>query len=148
MLLSVGTGITPALGRQSRAGSESPKQLVQRFIKSGMYGSQTDQDINCRMVGRCVHGAKIDWEIGDLIPRDDEGGEIPVAKDVGRSFLYGRYNTELTQESLKYLDLDWSDKAIARLRPLDAIGEIDPLQEIGRRVAQSVDLAAFGALAR
>ena len=66
-----------------------------------MYGAQVDQDINCRVVGRCVHGAPIDRELGDLIPRrveGDEKKEVPLSEDLGRAFLYARYNAELSSD--------------------------------------------------
>jgi len=47
-----------------------------------MYGAQVGQDINCRTVGRCIHGAEIDREIGDFIPRDDADNVVPIA--IGR----------------------------------------------------------------
>lgn len=70
-----------------------------------MYGIQVDQDVNCRMVGRCTYGVHLDREILDLVPRQTMPGmtmeeeynaaETPLSKDLGRQFLYARYNADL-----------------------------------------------------
>ena len=64
-----------------------------------------DQDINCRTVGRCVYGPPLDREVGDLVPRDGQGAPIPLSTDLGRAFLYARYNAELTRSGLAALGL-------------------------------------------
>ena len=40
-----------------------------------LYGSLVDQDITCRMIGRCTFGDPIDHELADMVPREgpDEG---------------------------------------------------------------------------
>ncbi len=110
-----------------------------------MYGAQVDQDVNCRVVGRCVSGAPIDREMGDLIPRGDDGAPIPLGTDLGRAFLYSRYNAELDKGSLAALghgDLD--PEALGKL---DAIDQIDNLLEVGKSVAREhVRMADFGTL--
>lgn len=50
-------------------------------------------DLNCRTVGRCLFGAKIDSEIGDLVIARDE-------KDHGRAFTYVRYDRQFQEEEL------------------------------------------------
>jgi hypothetical protein len=102
-----------------------------------MYGAQVDQDVNCRFVGRCVHGAPIDRELGDMVPRRD-GEAVPLDEDLGRAFLYARYDAELSKEGLERLGLGAIDPA--KVQTLDAIGSIGDLREVGRAVAESVDV--------
>lgn len=146
LLISVGTGAAPQLDDSLRA----------RFILTNaklvpsalMYGSLVDQDINCRVTGRCVHGAPIDRELGDLIPRaaPANGSARPALAtppERGRAFLYARYNAELSKEWLTshgFGDLD--PEAVGRL---DSINHVADLRCIGRKVAEEVDVRLFGA---
>jgi len=114
-----------------------------------MGGASVDQDVNCRIVGRCVSGAVIDREVWDLIPREDptdpKSTRIPLDRGLGRHFLYARYNADLTEEGLKQLGVGGVNAAA--VRKLDAVDNIDDLARIGRAAAQEIDLAAqFGAL--
>jgi hypothetical protein len=105
-------------------------------------GALVDQDINCRTVGRCVHGAPIDRELGDLIPRDAAGVEIPLAQDLGRAFLYARYNAELTRAGLDAMDLP--DVEPEQVGKLDSVQFIPQLRRVGQRVGDEVKIEHFG----
>jgi hypothetical protein len=104
-----------------------------------MYGAQIDQDINCRTVGRCVHGGVIDRELGDLIPRRGEGDarkDIPLSEDLGRAFLYARYNAELSEEWLK-------ERGLGKINPdnvskLDSVEYVPDLVRVGKALAREV----------
>jgi len=97
-----------------------------------MYGIQVDQDINCRTFGRCVHGADIDREVGNLVLSEEE--EKSGAKDHGRFFRYARYNADLGPEGLK--DLGVGDLKSSDVQQMDAVDQIGNLRRIGRAVAQ------------
>jgi len=146
MLVSVGTGMAPNLGPRVHRPKSNAVKLVRRLIKTFSYGVQVEQDISCRTWGRCLQGDRIDWEIGDLITRDACSRVLPLSQDLGRHFLYARYNAELTQPGLRSLGLSCSATAAAALRSIDAIDQIDTLRTIGRAVAEQVDLRAFGQL--
>ena len=118
-----------------------------------MYGMQVDQDINCRVVGRCTYGATIDRELLDLAPREMSSGateeEIrqapvaPLSTDLGRAFLYARYNADLSPEGLATLKLGPLDAA--KMQKMDAVENIENLLTIGQAVAsQQVRLEHFG----
>jgi hypothetical protein len=34
-----------------------------------MYGAAVDQDINCRIVGRCIHGGRVRIRLLDIVKR-------------------------------------------------------------------------------
>ena len=86
------------------------------------------QDMMCRILGKCLVGDELDREIGDL---KDENGSGCTDENL---FTYLRYNVKLDKESLEALNLSHLDpKEIAKI---DAVENLDELQEIGRRVAE------------
>jgi hypothetical protein len=140
LLVSVGTGAAAQLDADT--GAKFHWSNLVELPGALMYGAQVDQDINCRMVGRCVHGEPIDLEIDDLIPRDEHGQPIPLERDLGRAFLYARYNADLSRQGLYRLGLkDIDPSAVQQLDVVDAVAD---LRRIGRKVAEEVKLEHFG----
>jgi hypothetical protein len=129
MIVSVGTGSAPSEGAYSNL-LDTLKALPGNL----MYAMQVDQDINCRMVGRCVFGASIDREIGDMILRDDKGKIVDTEKDAGRHFRYMRYNADLSTKGLRDLELQHIDSD--EIREMDAVKNIQPLRDIGKKVGE------------
>jgi hypothetical protein len=146
MIVSVGTGAAPTLGPEALAPETNIAATLAGLPGALMYGASVDQDINCRLVGRCVHGAPIDRELGDMIPRDDQGRPVPLGQDLQRHFLYARYNADLSAEGLTALGI--SDVDREAVRRLDAVDHVNDLLRIGRTAAaQDVKLVEqFGAL--
>ena len=103
-----------------------------------------DQDVNCRIVGRCVAGPHIDREVGDLIPRDAGGNEIPLTTDLGRAFLYARYDALLTKDGLT--SLECGDIDPAHVSMLDSVEYMKELDRVGCAVGALVDVDKFGPL--
>jgi hypothetical protein len=112
-----------------------------------MYGSLVDQDISCRAIGRCSHGDPIDRELGDMIPRGPDGRAIPLDVDTGRSFLYARYNVDLTREGLERLG--FGDVEPRQVQKMDnATPEnIERLLAIGTAAGAAVRAEHFGLFA-
>jgi hypothetical protein len=106
-----------------------------------MYGASVDQDINCRVVGRCVYGAPIDREIGDLIPRDATGVEIPLEQDLGKAFLYARYNADLSRAGLDQMGFKEIDETA--IGQLDSVAAMDDLSRVGSWVADQIKSEHF-----
>jgi uncharacterized protein len=148
MLVSIGTGAAPDLGVAAADPSRNHLANLADLPGALMYGAAVDQDTNCRVIGRCVHGDPLDREVGDLIPRatpDPTAPRIPLATDLGRAFRYARYNAELTSASLAALGLGEIDpKRVSKLDSIEAIGD---LRRVGRAVARGVNLGDFGDLA-
>ncbi len=144
LLVSIGTGTAETL--KEDAAGQNIVASVKDVPNALMLGSLVDQDINCRAIGRCVFGASIDSELGDMIPwqRDDDGEErpIPLDRDLGRAFLYARYNADLGPKGLKGLGLDDVDPA--KVQQLDSVDAIADLRRVGRAVAEQVRLEHFG----
>lgn len=143
LLVSVGTGVSPAESqrpgrRMGFAGN------VKATVNALMHQAVVDQDTNCRVVGRCMHGHVLDWEIGDLLLRGPDGVPVPASRDMGRAFLYLRYNTLLTARELGRLGLEGIDEA--QVGRLDAVSDaaIEQLTQIGDALADQVDVAHFG----
>jgi hypothetical protein len=62
--------------------------------------------------------------------------------DTGKDFLYVRYNADLTANGLRELGL--GDIDANKVLKMDAVDRMDELRQIGRAVAQQVDLAHLG----
>ena len=136
LLISVGTGAAPTLGADASSPSQNAVSNLAGIPGALMYGAQVDQDINCRMVGRCVYGDAIDRELGDMIPKE------PLEQDLGRAFLYARYNAELTSKGLNDWGMgDIDPSAVSRL---DSVQNIADLRRIGQRVGDEVKIEHFG----
>ena len=101
-----------------------------------MYACSVDQDTNCRTTGRCVYGDELDREVGNLVPPG------PLSQDLGRAFLYARYDADLSEPGLAKLGLpDINPAAVAKLDAVDAMAD---LRRVGRAVAEKVETSHFG----
>jgi uncharacterized protein len=157
LLISVGTGAAPTLG----AGADDPES---NMLSTGltvpgalMYGASVDQDINCRAIGRCTYGPIIDRELLDMIPRegDDTGStrerlarpKLPLNKDLGRAFLYARYNVDLSREGLDALGFPEVDSKDAQKMDNASPENIERLLKLGTAAGKQVDLSHFGPFA-
>jgi hypothetical protein len=141
LVMSVGTGAAPKTDAEVYSSGKSAFTNLANFPAALMYGAQVDQDVNCRIVGRCLFGAPIDREVGDLIPRDEAGKVIPTAVDLNRRFLYARYNAELTSKWLNHHGL--GDVDPANVSKLDSVEFIGDLVRVGKAVADDVKIEHF-----
>ena len=115
LLISVGTGEAPRLGPSTQEPDTNLLGNAAAIPASLMNAMSIDQDLNCRTVGRCAHGSVIDRELLDLICRESaddwtleritKAPLIPLSQDLGRAFLYARYNADLSQEGLEVMGL-------------------------------------------
>jgi hypothetical protein len=152
LIVSVGTGAAESLGATAAAPNKNIVSTVAGLPGELMYSIQVDQDINCRTIGRCTHGAHLDREILDLVPRRRVEGmtmdeqymapEIPLSTGLGRQFLYARYNANLSRKGLDALGFQTVDSAI--IQKMDAVENIPVLTDIGRSAAEDVQPAHFG----
>lgn len=142
LVVSVGTGNAPALGSTVDDPESNLVAAALNTLSSFMNQAAYDQDVSARTVGRCTAGSHIDNEITDLIPRDDSGAKVPLEKDLGRGFLYARYNATLTEEWLGERGLD--DIEPSKVAGLDSVDAMPDLVRIGKSLGSEVDLAHFG----
>jgi uncharacterized protein len=125
LIVSVGTGSAPSPGVYDHL-LETLKELPNNL----MYAMQVDQDINCRTVGRCIFGAPIDRELGDMIPLDDTDKILDLGSDANRHFSYVRYNADLTENGLEKLKLSHIDSD--NVRQMDSVEYMPQLREVGK----------------
>ncbi len=137
LLISVGTGSSPSAGEYHNL-----VNTLSNLPTNLMYATLTDQDINCRTIGRCTYGASLDRELNDMIPMDATGNVIDLSQDTKRHFLYARYNVDLSPEGLSALGL--SNINSDHVRQMDSVQYIDDLQTVGAASAKQVSMAHFG----
>jgi hypothetical protein len=144
LVVSVGTGGAPALGETAEDPGTNLLEAAKNTMSALMSQASVDQDMSCRMIGRCSYGGVIDREVHDLTPIDPgiPDRPLPLESDLGRSFLYVRYNAELTPNGLEELGLDGLDAA--RLRHMDDVANLEDLARVGDALAERVDLAHLG----
>ena len=142
LVVSIGTGAAAAVDDEVEDPNRGLLGNVAALPSALMYAAMVDQDTNCRSIGRCVHGAPIDREIGDMIPREADGNMIPLSQDLGRRFLYARYNADLSREGLDALGLN--DIKPKNVQKLDSIEYIPDLRKVGRKLAEEIKIEHFG----
>ncbi|MEM9881456.1 MAG: patatin-like phospholipase family protein [Planctomycetota bacterium] len=122
-LTSVGTGGTRTLLRSPRSESVSIFRQI-GFVPPALIGSVSDQqDMLCRVLGRCLHGAELDREVGRL-----DGPSLLDASE--QKFAYLRYN--------RRLDVAGDASLLPPLAKakLDDLSLIPELRELGRDYAE------------
>ncbi len=129
LIVSAGTGSAPSPGVY-----DNLLVTLKDLPNNLMYAMQVDQDINCRTVGRCVFGAPIDRELGDMIPLDANGKPLSLDNDANKHFTYARYNADLSEEGLQRAGLAHIDSD--HVREMDSVKYIPQLREVGRTVGK------------
>jgi hypothetical protein len=157
LLVSIGTGAAPTAGATADDPDSNMLATGIGIPSALMYGSLVDQDINCRVVGRCTYGSVIDRELLDMVPRagDDEGSvqqrlareKVPLTTGLDRAFLYARYNVELSGEGLRALGFPEVEPKTVQKMDAATPEHIELLLKIGRAAATQVDGAHFGRFA-
>jgi len=135
LLVSVGTGMSPQVHPKLEEKDMNALHTAKTLLPTLLNGPVVQQDMVCRMIGKCIHGAEIDGEIGDL----SEG-----AGD-DRKFSYVRYNAMLTEDGLEQLGLGHLAGEKTRKGVASPMGMkwVPQLREIGRAVAKEVDMATY-----
>lgn len=128
LLVSVGTGKSPKADDRLRPGDMNLLFNATSVPAALMYAALNEQDLLCRVFGRCRHGAPIDREVGDLT-----GGQ-GLLKD--RLFSYVRYNADLSRPGLDELGLH--DVVPEQVQRLDSVAHIGDLRRVGQAVAGDV----------
>ena len=137
MLVSVGTGCVavpePHVNARGRLLSTNARQVASGLMQR----ISTENDILCRTVGRCAFGAEIDREIGSLAYPLYAG-----TTDLGRRFLYARYDPDVSDAGLIQIGLG---HLTGRKLAMDDVSQIEVFSAIGRAYAKNVDMQAhFG----
>jgi Patatin-like phospholipase len=152
LLISVGTGAAESLGATAASPNKNIVSTVAGLPGELMYGILMDQDLSCRSVGRCTFGSHLDREVLDLVPRQIReettmeeqyaAPAVPLSNNLGRNFLYARYNADLSATGLKNLGLPQVNAA--SIQKMDAVENISALLQVGRAAAARVETGHFG----
>jgi hypothetical protein len=105
-----------------------------------MNATTVEQDLLCRIFGRCLHGAEIDSELGDLRCAP---GEPPSR--LPKLFTYLRYTADLSRAGLDRLGLPALEPS--HVQRLDAIDRMDDLRRVGIAAGRAVRPDHFQAFA-
>lgn len=153
LLVSVGTGMADDPSFKSSVNIVSNLAGLPSTL---MHGVLVDQDINCRIVGRCTYGDFIDRELRDLTCRDagiectaeewQKAEHTSLDRDLGRAFLYARYNADLSRAGLDALGCTGMDPE--KVQKLDGVDQIDNLLQIGEKTGDKIRLEHFGSFAK
>lgn len=147
LIVSVGTGSAPVMGETAEDPSTNLLEAATNTLSALMSQASVDQDVSCRIVGRCTYGGILDRELHDLVPIDPgiPDQPVPLDRDLGKAFLYVRYNAELTANGLEELGLGELDAK--QMRKMDDVENLSDLTKIGQALGQRVDLAHLGGFA-
>jgi len=124
LVVSIGTGSSP------RANENLDPSEMNLIYNAGsipsalMFAALNEQDMLCRVFGKCLAGDPLDREVGDLM-----GTTGPVGQKL---FTYLRYNAELTPDGLKALGLSGIEPK--NVQKLDSVDYIADLQRIGKAI--------------
>jgi len=138
LVVSIGTGTSPEANTDLDPGEMNLLYNASSIPSALMYAALNEQDLLCRIFGKCLAGDVLDREVGDVI-----GVNGPVGPR--KLFSYVRYNAELTVEGLKSLDL--GDIEPKDVQKLDSVAHIPELQRIGKAVAKKVKPEHFAGFA-
>jgi uncharacterized protein len=133
LLISIGTGTCPDANKNLEPDDMNLIYNAKSLPSALMYAALNEQDMLCRVFGRCLEGDAIDREVGDL--KNEQGPSS------SKLFTYARYNTELTEEGLEKLGIN--NIKPESVQKLDSVDAIPDLQKIGIAVANKVKLEHF-----
>ncbi|MDJ0617577.1 MAG: patatin-like phospholipase family protein [Calothrix sp. MO_192.B10] len=134
LLVSVGTGTTPNINPDLDAFKMHKLYNAEKIPAALMLSSQKEQDLLCRIFGKCLSGDAINSEVGDLI-----GTNGPLESKL---FTYLRYDVELTRKGLDQLG-ELEDINEKHVEKMDSVEHMDELRRIGKQLAKKVKLEHF-----
>jgi hypothetical protein len=126
LVVSVGTGNTAKADASLSPGQMHLLYQASTIPGALMAAAQYQQDLLCRMFGKCLAGDALDRELGDLI-----GAAGPVAPKL---FTYLRYDADVSRDGLDALGLPEVDSQHVQL--MDSTQYIDEIQKVGRAVGE------------
>ena len=135
LLVSLGTGIAANANINLTPEEMNIVYNASSLPSAFMFAASNEQDLLCRAFGKCLNGALIDREVGDM---QGAHGAGPVSPKL---FTYMRYNADLSRDGLDALGLKHIEPR--SVQQLDSVAYIPQLQEVGRAVAREVRIADF-----
>jgi len=134
LVVSIGTGTSPQANAELGPNDMNLLYNAGSIPSALMYAALNEQDMLCRIFGKCLAGDELDREVGDLI-----AAKGPVGP--GKLFTYVRYNAELSVAGLNALGL--ADIKPKDVQMLDSVAHVGELQRVGQAVAKKVQPEHF-----
>lgn len=136
LLVSIGTGTARDANNLLKASDTNLLYNASKVPSALMSAASSHQDFLCRMLGKCIHGAPINMEIGDMVGTNGVG---PLASKL---FTYVRYNVDISQKGLN--DLGLNRLIAAQVQQMDSVDSLHDLDLIGQvGASKQVDEAHF-----
>jgi uncharacterized protein len=135
LLVSIGTGTAADANENLSPGQMNLLYNASSLPSAFIFAASNEQDLLCRVFGRCLNGGRIDREVLDM---KGENGEGPVSPKL---FTYMRYNAELTRKGLDDVGLGHIEPG--NVQRMDSVEHIDDLREVGSAVAEEVNIEHF-----
>ena len=126
LVVSVGTGITTLIQPFLKLSHMNFFHHATKTISHILNAVEYQQDMLCRIFGKCLVGHELDSEIGDLVAKEQSKEK--------KDFTYLRYNAQLDKKGLAKLKLEHLNPK--ELQKLDAVDKVHLLQEVGEAVAE------------
>ena len=123
-LLSIGTGQTRAKLEKLDPASVNLYDQILHVVPALLHGIGMEQDLLCRVLGKCVVGENYDSEVGDLV------GVPSLFDGVEKKFTYARYNLHFPDQEIAE-QIAATEQAFA----LDNLKLIPYLEMAGREYA-------------
>lgn len=127
LLVSVGTGVSPEANENLSARKMNLLYNAKSLPSALMYAALVQQDLLCRVMGKCLAGGDLDREVRDL---------RWTANSPVKQFTYVRYNAELTRAGLDDLGLAALDPK--QVQALDSLQYMSELAQVGRAVGSTI----------
>jgi patatin-like phospholipase/acyl hydrolase len=135
LLVSIGTGTAADANKNLKPGKMNTLYNARSIPAALMYAASNEQDLLCRVLGDCRHGAEIDKEVLDL------KGNIRTGSLGDKQFTYMRYNADLSRAGLTALNL--THIVPQQVQQMDATKYIPQLIEVGKAVGQQISMTHF-----
>ena len=134
LVVSIGTGTSPQANADLDPNEMNLLYNAGSIPSALMYAALNEQDMLCRIFGKCLAGDELDREVGTLIGAKGPVGPVKL-------FTYVRYNAELSPKGLS--DLGLPDIKPEDVQKLDSVEHVPELQRVGRAVSKKVKPAHF-----
>ena len=126
LVVSIGTGNAAKANADLKPGQMHLLYQAGNIPSALMYAAQNQQDLLCRMFGKCLSGDALDRELGDLV-----GSRGPVSPKL---FTYVRYDADVSRSGLDALGLQDVDADHVQL--MDSTKYIDEIQKVGTALGE------------
>ncbi len=128
LVVSVGTGSARNPSRKVGRFGAWLGEIVMRTPTDLMHTISVENDLTCRVIGKCVFGPALDSDVGDMT------GDKPRE----RLFTYARFNPDVSAAGLVEMGIAAPRKKLS----MEKVDQMDLFSAIGEKAAADVDVQA------